>query len=366
MGVIRDVAAVGRVADRAARDATRTARLAGYVAKGQAEAARRRQQAGADLCAARGTVVPREAGAVVVVPREPIDGSKLLSEVYQVLDHFAVWPSEAAIVTSALWAAQAHGKDPKTCLPIWQYSPRLFYTSSEGGSGKSWMGRMVGKLSPNGKMLVESSKASLVRLIAKQATVIVSEMDVLVGNGGRNKWFTGIANAGYQPDIPTYRVDHGKELEIPLFGPMVLDGVDTVITSTGSEMRTLISRCIIVRVKRAPEGYRAPRFDNQARAVFQRGSEKLGMWMAQQVRADIGDYVPDVPDGLGNRAASLWEPLLAAADAAGGEWPQRARQACADLTLADDIDEDDDEEVAYQSVLASWANAGPAEQDEDA
>ena len=337
--------------DRTARIVARVnARLAaaGPAAEQRLDAAR------AAAGSTRGAVAVPEA-RTIVMGRRVIDGNKLLTDTYTALNHFAVWPNEAALVTAVLWAAHAHGKDEKTKLPIWQYSPRLFFTSKEGGSGKSWMGRLVAKLSPDGKMFVEATKASLQRLIAKQCTVVVTELDVLVGNGGRTKWFTGIANAGYERDQATYRVDHGKELEIPLMCPMILDGLETVITATGAEMKTLMSRCIIIHAKRAPDGYRAPRFDNTARAVFQMGSEKLGQWMGQQVRDGIGDVVPDVPEGLGNRPASLWEPLFSVADAAGEEWPQRARQACADLE-SQATDEDGEQEASYREALSSWAS----------
>lgn len=322
-----------------------------------AERDRSERQAHA-VVALRGEIVPCPAA-----PAEPLDGARLLAETVTMLGHFAVWPSEAALITAALWAAQAHAKDEKTGLPVWQYSPRLFFTSEEGGSGKSWMARLVAKLAPNGKMLVESSKASLVRLIAKQATVVVTELDVLVGNGGRNKWFTGIANAGYEPDVSTYRVDHGKELEIPLCCPMVLDGLDCVEKSTGTEMRTLMKRCLKIRVYRAPDGYRSPPFDGEARAHFAVGSQKLADWMAQEVRNGIGKAVPEMPEGLGNRPADLWEPLFAVADAAGGPWPDWARQACAALE-APGRSEDQEKEDAYQAALRSWA--GDADEDEDA
>ena len=326
-----------------------------------AERSRNERQASSAVAVMDGKIMPRQAA----IPAEPIDGAQLLAETCTALSHFAVWPSEAALITAALWAAQAHAKDEKTGLPIWQYSPRLFFTSAEGGSGKSWMARLVAKLAPDGKMLVEASKAPLVRLIAKRATVVVTELDVLVGNGARSRWFTGIANAGYEPDQSTYRVDHGKELEIPLFGPMVLDGLDSVEKSTGAEMRTLMSRCIKIRAKRAPNGYRAPRFDEDARAAFAHGNAKLAAWMAQEVRDGIGKAVPDVPEGLGNRPAALWEPLLAVADAAGGDWPGWARQACAELE-SPGMSEDQEKEDAYQAALTSWAGAGPDEQDEDA
>ncbi len=38
-----------------------------------------------------------------------------------------------------------------------------------------------------------------------------------------------------------------------------------------------------------------------------------------------------MPKGVTDRPADVWEPLLAVADAAGGDWPQRARAACLEL-----------------------------------
>ena len=40
-----------------------------------------------------------------------------------------------------------------------------------------------------------------------------------------------------------------------------------------------------------------------------------------------------MPKALTNRAADIWEPLLALADLAGGHWPQLARQAAEALTM---------------------------------
>src|SRR6185436_11267659 len=45
---------------------------------------------------------------------------------------------------------------------------------------------------------------------------------------------------------------------------------------------------------------------------------------------------PEVPQGLNDRAADIWEPLLTIADLAGGEWPELARQAAQQLSASDD------------------------------
>ena len=355
------------------RDVGRAARVAEHLVRGAGDA-NPRQQVPARVRHA-GTVAVQEPQTVVVPPPEPIDGNALLLDVRTALDRFAIWPNEASLITACLYAAQAHGRDGKTGIPVFPYSPRLFFTSAEGNSGKSWMAKLVGKLCPDGKQLVELNKANMIRIIEQRATPIVTELDVLVNTGGRNKWFTGIANASYEADQMTSRTQNGKQIDIPLQCPMILDGLDSVIKGTGTDLTTLMSRCIIVHVARGPVGYRPPRLDKAARAVFARGSVKLGEFMAQQVNDDIGERVPDVPSWLGNRAAALWEPLLSVADAAGGDWPVWGRMACQDIEHGGDswappADEENDDaaEAAYQDTLAAWrtgdATVTPDEADE--
>jgi Protein of unknown function (DUF3631) len=48
---------------------------------------------------------------------------------------------------------------------------------------------------------------------------------------------------------------------------------------------------------------------------------------------------PAMPEGVRDRPAEVWEALLAVADVAGGQWPQRARAACRHFVLNSDPDE---------------------------
>src|SRR5262249_56880534 len=43
---------------------------------------------------------------------------------------------------------------------------------------------------------------------------------------------------------------------------------------------------------------------------------------------------PEMPSGIEDRDADVWEPLLAIADAVGGDWPVRARGAALALVGA--------------------------------
>jgi len=46
----------------------------------------------------------------------------------------------------------------------------------------------------------------------------------------------------------------------------------------------------------------------------------------------IANARPEIPEALNDRAADIWEPLLAIADIAGGSWPEKARAAAVALT----------------------------------
>jgi hypothetical protein len=55
-------------------------------------------------------------------------------------------------------------------------------------------------------------------------------------------------------------------------------------------------------------------------------ARKAARW-ARDNAGVIQNAEPEMPAGVFNRAADNWRPLLAIADAAGGEWPARARRA---------------------------------------
>jgi hypothetical protein len=52
--------------------------------------------------------------------------------------------------------------------------------------------------------------------------------------------------------------------------------------------------------------------------------DRIASW-ASAVEDLLADAWPEMPDGITDRDADVWEPLLALADEAGGHWPERAR-----------------------------------------
>jgi uncharacterized protein DUF3631 len=60
--------------------------------------------------------------------------------------------------------------------------------------------------------------------------------------------------------------------------------------------------------------------------------EALTAWITA-VADQVGNAEPEMPQGVTDRSAEIWEPLLSLADAAGGHWPATARDACRHFVL---------------------------------
>jgi Protein of unknown function (DUF3631) len=50
--------------------------------------------------------------------------------------------------------------------------------------------------------------------------------------------------------------------------------------------------------------------------------DRLTDWLEPQIE-ELRRARPELPDELDDRAQDIWEPLLAIADLAGGDWPTR-------------------------------------------
>lgn len=358
----------GSIAGTMVRDAARS----GAQTRPQAPAGRtaalrsqvRQRAAGrAEVMASAAAAGIREPGAFVR-QQERISGDATLRYIYTCLSHFAVWNSEAEIVAATLWVAMTHGRDSNG-FPVWPYCSRLGIFGPSG-SGKSWKSRLVGKLSYKGKILVETTKPSFIDFVADHHTIIITEADEAFRSPGRSRGILAVINASYEPDRSSSRKQGGVAVEIPVFTPIVLDGVDTLLSETRSDLHTLISRCIIIRASRAPDGYRPPRFDTRARAVAEMISKQASAWMAQEVAGGIGEDIPGVPDHLGNRPFALWEPMFAVAaradrftagqreDGGEGPWTSACRVACEQLETAS-FDQEAMSEL--DRAMAEWGAA---------
>jgi hypothetical protein len=241
------------------------------------------------------------------------------------LRRFIAYPSEHALVAHALWIAHTH------MLESFDTTPRLVFMSEEKESGKTRALEATAELVPYPILSISASPAVIVRRIAQgQCTLLYDEIDGVFGNikaQEANLDLRSVLNGGYRRGAKVHRcVIHGKKVEIEeldAFAPVAVAGLRSLPD-------TLASRAIMIRMKRrAPdeqvEPFRCRYHSTEAKPI----REALAEWCSGNY---LGGIEPDMPRGIEDRAADCWEPLLAIADAAGSDWPTRARAAAVFLT----------------------------------
>ena len=125
-----------------------------------------------------------------------------------------------------------------------------------------------------------------------------------------------------------------------------------VIARIGRLPETLADRCILIKMQR-----KTPK--DQCERLRDLETADLCRQCAQFVEANretITSAKPSIPSALNDRAADIWEPLLAIADCAGGDWPARAREAA--LALSSDTRENNPVGSLLLDIFLLFATSG--------
>ena len=130
----------------------------------------------------------------------------------------------------------------------------------------------------------------------------------------------GFMNAGYRRGAKTHRCATGngskhEAIEFDAFAALAVAGLRDLPDA-------LATRAIIIRMRRrAPdervESFRIKFHVPQAQPI----RDALEEWCAEA--SFKLPETPDLPEGVEDRAADSWEPLIAIADVAGADWPAR-------------------------------------------
>ncbi|MFE2129824.1 DUF3631 domain-containing protein [Streptomyces amritsarensis] len=267
-------------------------------------------------------------------PETTTDGSRLLDEVEAFHRRFNVFPTEAAYVAVALWDAHAH------LLDCFDSTPRLAFLSPEPGSGKSRALEIVETLVPQPLVAANASAPVLFRAVSTletRPTILFDEVDTIFGpKAGDNEPLRGFLNAGHHRGAGMWRcVGDGTNQtvqEFPSFCVVAMAGL-------GSLPDTILTRSVIIRMRRRARNERVQPFRRRLHAPEGHAlRDRLAVW-ADSVRHLVDGVFPEMPDEVTDRPADVWEPLIAVADAAGGDWPARARAACAQIVAASKQDD---------------------------
>lgn len=255
---------------------------------------------------------------------DPVNGADLLGTISAAIRRHVVM-SDHAVVAVALWVMHTHLIGD---LPI---SPRLAITSPEKGCGKTTLLDVLHRLVSRPVMAANVTASAIFRLVEiARPTLLIDEADTFLAE---SEALRGVLNSGHRQDGGVIR-NVGENFEPRLFSTFSPCAIATI----GKLPATLTDRSIPVNLtRRRPNEVVEPfRFDRRGR--LDEHARQAARW-AKDNAETISTADPDLPAALVNRAADNWRHLIAIADAAGGDWPSRARLAA--IALAAEAGEED-------------------------
>ena len=246
--------------------------------------------------------------------------AKLLDEVLAILRQFLILPGDHFYDSTALYVLHTHA------INAAETSPRYIFKSPEKESGKTRCLEVLEQLVPSPLAVMNTTTAAIFRLLGEeQATVLFDEVDAIFGSkAGNYEDLRALLNAGYRRGATVARVvGEGKKMRVQRFPVFAA----TALAAIGDLPDTIESRAIIVPMRRRAPGEVVEPF-RRRRVVLEVADTRARLlaWGASFTSALAGAD-PVMPEQLEDRAADIWEPLIAIADLAGEEWAKRARDA---------------------------------------
>jgi hypothetical protein len=282
-------------------------------------------------------------------------GAVLLDEVQSFLCRFVSYPSEHAAAAHTLWIAHTH------LMGAWESTARLSFLSPEPGSGKTRALEVTEPLVPRPVHATNVSPAYLYRKCGSDEgppTILFDEIDAIFGPKAKeHEDVRSFLNSGHRRGATFGRcVVYGSRVEtedVQSFAAVALAGLGWLPDS-------IMTRSVIIRMRRRAPNEQVEAFRHRIHApigeeLFQRLEDWAGA-VADQAEAAR----PEMPIGVEDRAADIWEPLLAVADLAGEKWPDLARKAAVALVAAATSDTPQSLNIRLLSDLRTIFNAADA------
>ena len=254
-----------------------------------------------------------------------VDGAALLDRLRETIRQYVILPNTEALDAVVLWIAASHA------LAAWACAPRLVIRAPEKRCGKSRLLDLVEAACHNPLITVNASPAAVYRAIGSDdpPTLLIDEYDTIFGpsTAGSAEDLRGLLNAGHQRNRPALRYDaNSQQVErIPTFAMAAMAGI-------GAAPDTIEDRAVVIHMRRRAAREKVlPWRVMRDRPIVAALGVKLRDWLTANLD-QLKHATPVMP--VEDRDADTWEPLIALADLAQGEWPIRARTAAVTLTGA--------------------------------
>jgi hypothetical protein len=256
---------------------------------------------------------------------EAVDGSVLLHALSSTIREYVVLLDVQADAV-ALWSVFTHAHDAT------DVSPKLVLSSAQKRSGKTRLAQVMERLVARPLLVSGIRPAALLRIIETHApTLLLDEMDAAMKRDREMaEALRGIINSGFDRagarfimNVPTPGGGY-EPREFSTWAAQLLSGIGNLPDT----VRDRSIEIVMVRKRRNETVKRLRRRDGAELNVL---GQKSARWASDNLE-NLRSARPEVPSGLSDRAADAWEPLLAIADLAGGDWPMRARNAAIALS----------------------------------
>jgi putative DNA primase/helicase len=222
-------------------------------------------------------------------------------------------------VALPLWIVFSHGIDSVQTAPI------LAVTSPEKRCGKTTLMDLLGRLTRRPLTSSNISPSAIFRSIEKwQPTLLIDEADTFLHESDEMR---GILNSGHTRASAYVVRNVGTDFEPQPFSTWSAKAIALI----GKLPATLHDRSIAVEMRRKLKHEKVEKVRHVDPVIFEALYRRCRRFAADQAKA-LKRCRPDPPNELHDRAADNWEPLLAIAELAGGEWPTKARDAAKALT----------------------------------
>ena len=246
---------------------------------------------------------------------EAVSGAELLTDLRDIFKRYVILPDHAPEALAA-WTVLTWTVDSFDLLAM------LHVSSPQKRCGKSTLMGLLHELVRRALLATSATPAALFRLIEQHApTLLLDEADAWMRE---NEELRGIINGGHTRKTARVLRVVGDDHDVASFStfcPKVISGI-------GHVADTIEDRSITIGMQRKLPG---DRIESMRGVTFEPIRARCARWAADH-EAALRDADPAIPDGLDDRAADNWCPLLAIADEAGGDWPELVRKAAMALS----------------------------------
>lgn len=273
---------------------------------------------------------------LVVTPKETVlPTGFLLERIENLLRRFVKFTDErgdAEITTLALYVLHTHAFDAAHATPY------LHIKSPAKRAGKTRLLEVLQLVCRDAIRASSITGAAVFQLIeAKRPTLLIDEVDSIFN--ARSEYaetLRGVLNDGYKPGGVAIRgTQEGEPREFSTWSPKVLCGIEN-----NSLPDTIQDRCVVISLERKLKHQTVERL--REREVAESAAEmrdRLADWSLLAAER-LAEFQVETIHQISDRAEEIWEPLLAIADDAGGDWPSRARVAVLRLAGEESGDQD--------------------------